>query len=481
MPYPIAKLAYGLRHRLGELATPNERYNLQIAAGNAAICPPKVQATQISWGSFRFYYKNGATSVYRNKFYEKPSLYIANGLTVVHGSDPIDFDGIDFQSLSNDIFGKFIFQSAYLRLTKCAVSKPFLDTASKIGTVQKIIINRNTSSPYVISFPDIFSAFPILESLICDNCFLSENWLTDILKFKNEHLSYINLSVRAGEFKEFEFSDLTTLLKTAQPDFYLSISITSEFEPIKWFCHKLKVYLGEQFPCTYDRSVTERTFVISYVNDRLLPLAALQKSKSISKKGQCAVQFVKTLLLEVACGAEATLDAGRPKQLDHYEFLTAVGTKVRLVQAFMETVCDNEDTYGFEVNGFSHGITVRTILTSIQQEFNLKTKLPRSASGKDDLKIGVKSSALCLQDRTKPWLAGFAAAMITNLSLAGAITGQSWPFYAAVSATAAQLTWQIATVNTNSRADCWTKFNSNQWVGALILAGLITETKINWH
>uniref|UniRef100_A0A7E4V4Z0 4-hydroxybenzoate polyprenyltransferase, mitochondrial n=1 Tax=Panagrellus redivivus TaxID=6233 RepID=A0A7E4V4Z0_PANRE len=94
----------------------------------------------------------------------------------------------------------------------------------------------------------------------------------------------------------------------------------------------------------------------------------------------------------------------------------------------------------------------------------------------DDLKIGVKSSALCLQDRTKPWLAGFAAAMITNLSLAGAITGQSWPFYAAVSATAAQLTWQIATVNTNSRADCWTKFNSNQWVGALILAGLITGT-----
>ncbi|OVA00859.1 UbiA prenyltransferase family [Macleaya cordata] len=72
----------------------------------------------------------------------------------------------------------------------------------------------------------------------------------------------------------------------------------------------------------------------------------------------------------------------------------------------------------------------------------------------DDLKVGVKSTALRFGDSTKNWVTGFGIACISSLSLCGFNADIGWPFYASLIAASGQLAWQIWTVDLSSRADC---------------------------
>ncbi|CDP12395.1 unnamed protein product [Coffea canephora] len=92
----------------------------------------------------------------------------------------------------------------------------------------------------------------------------------------------------------------------------------------------------------------------------------------------------------------------------------------------------------------------------------------------DDLKVGVKSTALRFGDSTKEWLTGFGLACIGSLALSGLnaeIAG--WPYYAFLAAASSHLAWQIRTVDLSCRADCNKKFVSNKWFGAIVYSGIL--------
>ncbi len=96
----------------------------------------------------------------------------------------------------------------------------------------------------------------------------------------------------------------------------------------------------------------------------------------------------------------------------------------------------------------------------------------------DDALIGVKSSALKLGDRTRPWLAAFYIATVALLAAAGLAAGLGWPFLLAVAAVAAHFAWQLAGLDTANPDDCLMRFKSNRFVGWILLAGLLAESAL---
>ncbi|XP_008227533.1 PREDICTED: 4-hydroxybenzoate polyprenyltransferase, mitochondrial-like [Prunus mume] len=91
----------------------------------------------------------------------------------------------------------------------------------------------------------------------------------------------------------------------------------------------------------------------------------------------------------------------------------------------------------------------------------------------DDLKVGVKSTALRFGDSTKEWITGFGIMCSSSLALSGYNAEIGWPYYAFLGAASGQLAWQIWTADLSSRVDCNRKFVSNKWFGAIIFSGIL--------
>lgn len=86
----------------------------------------------------------------------------------------------------------------------------------------------------------------------------------------------------------------------------------------------------------------------------------------------------------------------------------------------------------------------------------------------DDALIGVKSSALALENLTKPFIYIVYTITILGVFLIGWISKFSIPFYLVCLIALCQLIWQIRALDLDSPNDCLKKFKSNRLFGFLI-------------
>lgn len=91
----------------------------------------------------------------------------------------------------------------------------------------------------------------------------------------------------------------------------------------------------------------------------------------------------------------------------------------------------------------------------------------------DDAVVGVKSTALKLGSRSKPWLAGFYALATMLFAGAGHLGGLGWPFAIGVGAVATHFAWQVRTVRLDYPKDCLAKFRSNRDLGLILFAAIV--------
>jgi len=95
---------------------------------------------------------------------------------------------------------------------------------------------------------------------------------------------------------------------------------------------------------------------------------------------------------------------------------------------------------------------------------------------KDDLKMGIRSTAILFGSWIRPLLIGFAVIFVTTLAGAGYINKQGPAYFMlSVGGAAIHLLWQFLTVDLAVPDSCWTNFNRNGQLGWIVWAGLTLD------
>ncbi len=91
----------------------------------------------------------------------------------------------------------------------------------------------------------------------------------------------------------------------------------------------------------------------------------------------------------------------------------------------------------------------------------------------DDALVGVKSTALKLGAKTKPWLVLFYGLTVALMAAAGYMVQFNWIYFAGLVVIAAHFGWQIITLDIDKADNCLFRFKANRHIGLALLAAIV--------
>lgn len=93
----------------------------------------------------------------------------------------------------------------------------------------------------------------------------------------------------------------------------------------------------------------------------------------------------------------------------------------------------------------------------------------------DDLKIGIRTSAITLGRFDVAGVMGFYAAFLGVWAWLGADIGFGWPYFAGLAAAGAIAAWHYTLIRTRTREGCFRAFRLNHWLGFAVFAGVVAD------
>ena len=93
----------------------------------------------------------------------------------------------------------------------------------------------------------------------------------------------------------------------------------------------------------------------------------------------------------------------------------------------------------------------------------------------DDLKIGIRTSAITLGRFDVAGVMLFYAAFLAIWAALGAGLGLHWPYFAGLAVAGAIAAWHYTLIRTRTREGCFHAFRLNHWVGFAVFAGVVAD------
>ncbi len=96
----------------------------------------------------------------------------------------------------------------------------------------------------------------------------------------------------------------------------------------------------------------------------------------------------------------------------------------------------------------------------------------------DDLKIGIRTSAITLGRFDVAGVMGFYALFIAVWAAVGAQQGLGWPYFGGLAVAAGIAAWHYTLIRARSRDGCFRAFRLNHWLGFAVFVGVVLESAL---